>query len=65
LRRRRRKLLQKRNSKRPLKLNKISKIPQLNMRKHKTSLNLLRGKKRGLIKNLPVKIKKYLNARSG
>jgi hypothetical protein len=58
LRRRRRKQLQKRNSKRPLKLNKISKIPQLNMRKHKTSLNLLRGKKRGSIKNQPAKIKR-------
>ena len=58
LRRRRRKQLQKRNSKRPRKLNRISKIPQLNMRKLRISLNLLRGKKRGLIKNLSVKIKR-------
>ena len=58
LRRRRKKLLQKRNSKKPQKLNRISKILQLNMRKLRISLNLLRGKKRESIKNLPAKIKR-------
>ena len=64
LRRRRSKLLQKRNSKRPPKLNRILKIPQLSMRKLRTSLNLLRGKRKGSIKNLPAKIKRLHNVRS-
>ena len=63
LRRRRRKLPQKRNSKRPPKLNRILKTSQLSMRKLRTSLNLLRGKRRESIKNLPVKIKRLHNAR--
>ena len=63
LRRRRRKLPQKRNSKRPRKLSRISKTSQLSMRKLRTSLNLLRGKRRESTKNLPAKIKRLHNAR--
>jgi hypothetical protein len=55
LRRRRRKLLQKRNSKKLQKLNKISKTPQLNTRTLRISLRLLREKKRRSKRNLLAK----------